>query len=155
MTRPDSARVFVPPPLLYLAGIVFGLAIDGRLKLEVPSGPLWQRLLAAVLIAAAVGLIVAGLRKFKTSGTAPEPWAPASALVTRGVYRWTRNPLYLGLTLLYGGLALLFRSPAAAAILVVIFGIMNFIVIGREEAYLKRRFGIDYETYRARVRRWM
>ena len=155
MTPPDSARVFVPPPLLYLGGLVAGLAIDRRLELEIPPAPMWQRAAALLLALAAVGLVVAGLRRFRSSGTPPAPWAPANVLVADGVYRWTRNPMYLGLSLLYAALALLFRSPAAAAILIPLVAVMNFIVIAREEAYLQRRFGPAYQEYKARVRRWI
>jgi protein-S-isoprenylcysteine O-methyltransferase Ste14 len=155
MASEDSARIFVPPPLIYLTGLLVGLALDARLKLDIPSAPLWERLAALLLAVAGVSVVVAGLRRFRSSETAPEPWKPSSALVNGGIYRFTRNPMYLGFTLFYAALALLFRSPAAGVILIAILAIMNFIVIAREEAYLQRRFGPAYQDYKARVRRWI
>ena len=153
--RPDSARIFVPPPLLYAGGLILGLAIDGRLHTDATliDGP--GRWIAAALAVAGAAFIAAGLGRFWSLGTPPEPWAPAKLLVTSGIYRWTRNSMYLGLNLLYAGLALLLWSPSAGALLVPLFAIMNFILIPREEAYLERRFGEDYRAYRRRTRRWL
>jgi protein-S-isoprenylcysteine O-methyltransferase Ste14 len=155
MTHPDSPRIFTPPPLLYLAGLVLGLAIDGRLSWGVPPASLISRAIALGLASIGLVLIVSGLAWFRRMGARPEPWSPATILVTSGIYRLTRNPMYLGLTLLHAGLALLFRSPAAGAILVPLVLVMNFAIIPREEAYLTRRFGDSYSAYRARVRRWL
>ena len=155
MARPDSPRIFTPPPLLYAAGFVLGLAIDGRLRWELPSAPLLDRAIALGLAATGLVLILCGLGRFWRLGARPEPWSPATVLVTSGIYRLTRNPMYLGLTLLHAGLALLFRSPAAGAVLVPLVLIMNFAIIPREEAYLTRRFGRAYTAYRSRTRRWL
>lgn len=155
MSESDSARIFVPPPLIFLTGLILGLVIDGRIVVGLPDAPLWQRALAVLLMIAGVGLMVSGLRRFSKAGTRPEPWAPSSALVSSGIYRWTRNPMYLGMAVLYGGIALLFASPAAGLLLLPVLAIMNFVVIRREEAYLLRRFGAEYDAYRRQVRRWL
>lgn len=155
MTRPDSARIFVPPPLLYAAGLALGLAFDGRLDDGLSAAPMTARWIALGLILAGAALIAAGLGWFWREGTRAEPWAPASALVTRGIYRWTRNPMYLGISLLYGGLSLLFWSPIAGALLIPLLAIMSFIIIPREEAYLERRFGEEYAAYKREARRWL
>lgn len=155
MTRRDSARNFVPPPLLYAAGLALGLALDGRFDGGFSAAPTMARWIALAPILAGAALIAAGLGWFWREGTRAEPWAPASALVTRGIYGWTRNAMYLGLSVLYGGLALLFWSPIAGALLIPLVAIMNFVIIPREEAYLERRFGADYSAYRGTVRRWL
>lgn len=150
----DTPRIFVPPPLLHAVALVGGLALDGRW-----SG---DELLTGELRWLAIGLLVIGLAFIATAlgwfwkiGTRAEPWAPAQRLVTTGIYRWTRNPMYVGMALTYLGVALLFRSAAAAAFLVPVLAIMNFIIIPREEAYLTRRFGLEYDAFRGRVRRWL
>lgn len=155
MNETDSARIFVPPPLIFLTALVLGLLIDGRIPDRLPDAPVWQRGLAVLPMVAGILFMVSGLRRFSKSGTRPEPWAPSSALVSSGIYRWTRNPMYLGMAMLYGGIALLFASLAAALLLLPVLAIMNFIVIRREEAYLARRFGAEYDAYRRRVRRWL
>jgi protein-S-isoprenylcysteine O-methyltransferase Ste14 len=92
---------------------------------------------------------------FHHKGTKPEPWKPSSALVSDGVYRFTRNPMYLGMVLLYAGIALIAGGPLTAAALVPVFLIFNVYVIAREEAYLERRFGDEYAAYRSHARRWL
>ena len=155
MSRPDSPRIFVPPPLLYAAGLILGLALDGRLAWDFPSASPAMRGIALGLSLIGLALIAAGLGWFYRLGARPEPWSPATVLVTTGIYRWTRNAMYFGLTLLYSGLALLLQSPAAGLVLVPIVLIMNFAIIPREDAYLTRRFGKDYMDYRERTRRWL
>lgn len=152
--RPDSPRIFVPPPLIFATGLLAGLALDGRLAGGLPPGGLGIKLGAALLVLAGLVLIAAGLGIFWRKETRAEPWAPASALVTTGIYRRTRNPMYLGMAAVSAGVALLFQSPTAGAFLLGVIVIMDRIVIPREEAYLTRRFGPDYEAFRARVRRW-
>lgn len=150
----DHPGVRLPPPLIILAGLAAGLALDGRLtELRFNSMPL----VALGITCAAVGLLlgIAALGLFHRKGTKPEPWKPSSALVTSGVYRFTRNPMYLGMLLLYAGIALIGAGPWSVGSFALVFLILNFYVIGREEAYLMRRFGEAYGSYRARVRRWL
>ena len=150
MTSEDSPRVFVPPPLTFAALVGVGLLIDG--------GPLAVGLpmvAAIVLAATGFGLTAAALGLFAKSKTRAEPWRPASALVASGLYRRTRNPMYLGMALVSFGAALAFTSMAAILLTILAALILDRTVIAREEAYLERRFGADYREYRKRVRRWL
>jgi protein-S-isoprenylcysteine O-methyltransferase Ste14 len=152
----DSANVRFPPPLIYLGALVLGV-VAGR-ALGLPRFGLGPSLrtaagVAAMLMGAAVSFSGAGL--FRRHRTAIIPHKPASRLVTGGIYRWTRNPMYLGIALLYCGAALLFDSLLALVLLPLVLVIVQTQVIAREEAYLERRFGEDYRAYRARVRRWI
>ena len=146
----DNPRVFVPPPLM-LAGLVgAGLAIDG--------GPIAGGIvLVASFVAglAGLGLIAAALGLFRQKQARAEPWREASVLVAAGPYRFTRNPMYLGMTLVGMAVAIGFTSPAAALFALLGALIVDRFVIAREEAYLCRRFGDEYRAYRARVRRWL
>ena len=150
----DNPGVRVPPPLIIMAGLAAGLALDGRL-----IDPHWNSapLVISGIICACVGLLfgVSALGLFRREDTRPEPWKPSSALVTSGVYRFTRNPMYVGMLLLYVGIALLAGGSLTIVTLVPVFLILNFYVIEREEAYLERRFGRAYAHYRERVRRWL
>jgi protein-S-isoprenylcysteine O-methyltransferase Ste14 len=150
MTSKDNPRVFVPPPLMLAAFVVVGLLIDG--------GPMATGLvLAAAMIVglAGLGLIASALGLFFRSKTRPEPWRGASFLVAAGPYRFTRNPMYLGMILIGLAVALAFSSIAAALLSLLAAPIVDRIVIRREEAYLTRRFGEDYRAYREKVRRWL
>lgn len=150
MTSEDNPRVIVPPPLMVAALVGVGLLIDGG----PPAGAL-VLLGAALLGAVGLGLIVTALGLFFQSRTRPEPWRPASVLVAAGPYRYTRNPMYLGLALIGVSLALAFTSVAAALLALLAASIIDRTVISREEAYLLRRFGADYRRYCERVRRWL
>jgi protein-S-isoprenylcysteine O-methyltransferase Ste14 len=145
----DNPRVFVPPPLVFGGLLVLGLLIA--------SNPVRSGVTPAIGMALAAGglaLIATAIGLFRKSRTRPEPWQPSSALVTRGLYRFTRNPMYFGMALLSFGIALVFTSLAGAILSIVAAMIIDRAVIRREEAYLTRRFGEDYLAYTRRVRRW-
>lgn len=154
MERKDSPRIFVPPPLVFVTALVLGLAIDGRLAAP-PPAPLWLLAASGLLILAGLALPLAGLLIFLWRGARAEPWQGTDVMVTGGIYRLTRNPMYLGFALVHAGLALMFRSPAAGLLLVPVLLIIDRLVIAREEAYLARRFGAGYDDYRRSVRRWL
>ena len=150
MTAEDNPRVIVPPPLIVAASVGIGLLVDGG-----PRASAFLLLGAALLGAAGLGLILTALGLFFRSKTRPEPWRPASVLVASGPYRYTRNPMYLGLTLVGLALALAFTSVAAALLTALAALIIDRTVITHEEAYLHRRFGSAYGRYCERVRRWL
>ena len=150
----DSAGVKVPPPLIYLSFLAAGLLLDALLD----GGPLpgWLRWgLGALLVLAGCTLQASFLGAFKRAGTAIEPWKPTSAIVTTGLYARTRNPAYLGMALLFAGIALLADAPWALLALPVAVAIIDRAVIAREERYLERAFGEEYLAYKHSVRRWV
>lgn len=150
MTREDSPRVIVPPPLIFAALLGGGLVV-GR---DLASNVLVQ-FAAVEAIAAGLVLIAAALGLFRKAHTRAEPWQASTALFVTGVYRFTRNPMYLGMSVVCLGVAFLFSSLAAALSTLVAVLIIDRAVISREEAYLSRRFAQDYPAYRSRVRRWL
>lgn len=153
----DSPGVPVPPPLLFVAGFLAGLLADGvvpvgvlgpaRRGLAVTGG--WGSITAGLLV------MLWGLATFVRSRTAVMPHLPASRLVTTGPYRFSRNPMYVGLTLTYVGLALLIDTAWPLFLLPVVVTLLMIVVVRREERYLDRAFGDDYRAYRRRVRRWI
>lgn len=152
----DTPGVIAPPPLLFLGVLALGAALDfGLLRVStgLPGGLRFGA--GAVLAAGATGLALAALWRFHKAGTAAEPWRPSTALVTGGVYRFTRNPMYLAMALLYLGLALAMDSGVALALLPPLVAVVQAGVISREERYLEGRFGDEYRRYRAAVRRWI
>lgn len=150
MTGDDNPRVFVPPPLIFASLLALGLAMD--------RDPIEFRALLVIGMAAGLtglGLIAAALGVFRAGKTRPEPWQPASTLISGGVYRFTRNPMYLGMTMLCLGIATAFSSLLGLAGAIMAAILIDRTVIPREEAYLLRRFGDDYASYRRAVRRWL
>jgi len=98
-------------------------------------------------------LTAAGL--FRRLGTNVPPSQPTTLIATTGPYRWTRNPMYLGMALIYAGLAIGFDGPIAFALLPLVLIAIQTQVIAREERYLEAKFGDDYRRYKADVRRWL
>ena len=152
----DSAGVTFPPPLLFLGVLLAGLAIDhfSWLPIRLPLGETLERGLGWLLIVAGAAVILTAVGLFRKAGTNPEPWKPTSGIVTDGVYGWTRYPMYLGMASLYAGIAVLFDSVIALALLVPVVLVIQRQVIEREEAYLEGKFGEPYRAYKAKVGRW-
>ncbi len=151
--RHETAGVWVPPPLVYAAGVAVGLWLHGRYPIDVlPAG---IRPVGWILIAAGVLLSASAIRLFRKAGTTVNPRRPVHALVTHGPYRVTRNPMYLALAFVTAGVALVATSLWTLVLLAVVLVVIQRIVIRPEEQYLRRRFGAEYEGYAARVRRWI
>jgi protein-S-isoprenylcysteine O-methyltransferase Ste14 len=150
----DTAGVRVPPPLIYLAGLAVGFGLEGLLPGSSVPGVI-QWVLGGVLVVAGVALLASFNSAFARKGTAVEPWKPTTAIVTTGPYRLTRNPAYLGMALVYAGVALMSDALWVLAPLPVVLALVDRGVIAREERYLERKFGQEYVDYKARVRRWV
>jgi protein-S-isoprenylcysteine O-methyltransferase Ste14 len=149
--QPDIAGVAAPPPLVFLSGLLLGWLLQWLFPFRWMP-PAWARPLGAAFFVA--GLIgIAGVRAFARAGTPPNPWRPVTRLVTGGPYRFTRNPMYLGFTLWYLAVAAWFNALCVLLVLPFVLFALQRGVIRREEAYLRRRFGQEYEDYCARVRR--
>ena len=146
----DSPRVLVPPPLIFAGMVAAGLAIDMHL-----DGFGLLQVFAILLLMAALVPIGAALNLFRRRRTRPEPWQPASALVVTGIYRFTRNPMYLGMAMLALAIATFFQSFGAVFLSFLAAAMIDRFVIRREEAYLERRFCGEYLTYKQQVRRWL
>ena len=100
-------------------------------------------------------LCIAAVRTFHRAGTSPLLDRPTTTLVTSGPYRFSRNPIYIGYTLLYLGISFWANSLWPVVLLPFVLWVMNRAVIAREEAYLQGRFGDAYSSYCQQVRRWL
>jgi protein-S-isoprenylcysteine O-methyltransferase Ste14 len=156
VTDTGTAGVIVRPPLLYLAALLAGFVLDRLLRLPfpVPGVDLVHWIVGGLLILIGLALAVAGIRNFSTAGTPVRSIEPTRALVTTGVHGWSRNPIYLGLFLLYGGIGIAAKSPWILILALPLAITIRYGVVAREETYLERRFGDAYRDYKARVRRW-
>jgi protein-S-isoprenylcysteine O-methyltransferase Ste14 len=152
-----TAGVIARPPLLFLAALLLGLAADRLLPLPfaIADADLVHWIIAGSLILIGLALAVAGIRNFSRAATPVPTNQPVRALVTTGVHGWTRNPIYLGMFLVYGGIGLAARSPWILILTLPLAIAIRYGVVAREEAYLERRFGAAYRDYKARVRRWV
>jgi len=146
--------VKVPPPLFYAAAVVVGYLLDRRWPLPIGPAAL-VRIAGAVVGVSGVALSASGVRQFRRAKTSLVPVRPATSFVVAGPYRFTRNPMYVGLALVTIGLALLLTTWWPIVLLPPTLAAVQFFVIQREERYLRRRFGNEYEAYTRRVRRWL
>jgi protein-S-isoprenylcysteine O-methyltransferase Ste14 len=154
MAKPPSKLVAVPAPLLLAVAFGLGLAVDriGGWRFGLPdAGKLLSLALIAIGAVIGPGSAIAFALKRTTLNPAGEP----SRLVTGGVYRWTRNPMYLGLALIYLGLALILGAVGPLLLLPAPLLFLNGVVIPFEEAQLRAHFGEIFTTYCSRVRRWV
>ncbi|HTS87277.1 MAG TPA: isoprenylcysteine carboxylmethyltransferase family protein [Gemmatimonadales bacterium] len=150
---PDIPHVVAPPPLIYGVPLLAGLLLQDLHPMAALSSP-WAHVLGPIFVV--LGLLAfPALLAFRRAGTHPEPWIPTSTLVLSGPYRFTRNPMYVGMTALYLGVSLWVNTLWPLLALPFVLLLMRYGVVAREEAYLERRFGQAYREYRGRVRRWL
>ena len=152
-----TAGVIARPPLLFLAALLLGFASDRLLPFPftVPGRDPVHWTVAGSLILIGLALAAAGIRNFFRAATPVPTNEPTRALVTTSVHGWSRNPIYLGLFLVYGGIGIAARSPWALILTLPLAITIRYGVVAREEAYLERRFGDAYRDYKAHVRRWL
>lgn len=154
MSRPahDRTRVIGPPPVIFGLGLVAGLALELVPALRGLEG----RLLAgAPLVAAGLALDLWALLAFARMRTTINPFGGTTAIVEQGPYRFSRNPMYVGMTLSYVGVCVMFGLLGALLLLPLVLVAVDVGVVRREERYLDAKFGEAYRAYRTRVRRWL
>jgi len=150
----DKPGIRVPPPLVYLLALLSGLVLDRRAHVPfLPRGV--TRVLGWPLVGGGVALAVWFARTMRGADTTMHINKPVSRLVREGPFRYSRNPGYLSLTMLYAGIAVLRNALWAILLLPLVLYVIQHAVIEREERYLERTFGEEYLDYKARVRRWV
>jgi protein-S-isoprenylcysteine O-methyltransferase Ste14 len=152
-----TSGVVARPPLLFLSAVLLGLASDHLLPLPFafPAADVVHGVIAGSLILIGLALAAAGIRNFSRAETPVPTNQPTRALVATGIHGWTRNPIYLGMFVIYGGIGVAARSPWILVLTLPLAVAIRYGVVAREEAYLERRFGDAYRQYKARVRRWL
>jgi protein-S-isoprenylcysteine O-methyltransferase Ste14 len=151
----ETAGVITRPLFLYLGCLVLGFMLDLVLPLALMQSALIYWTGGAGLIVLGVAFFAAGARNFSRAATPVPTNQPVRALVTTGIHGWCRNPIYVGLFLLYAGIGFSARSPWVLFLALPLAVIIRYGVVAREEAYLERRFGDAYRDYKTRVRRWL
>ncbi|HVS25909.1 MAG TPA: isoprenylcysteine carboxylmethyltransferase family protein [Burkholderiales bacterium] len=154
MTQRDNPGVIAFPPLLY--GIAFAVVLALHWFWPMPifgrAVALWPGL---ALVMLGVGIAIWGRRALQAAGTNVNPSLPTTAIVTSGPFRFSRNPLYMALTLLYFGLTLAVNTWWGIVVLVPLLILMHRGVVLREERYLEQKFGETYRQYCSTVRRYL
>lgn len=154
--KKDGPDILVFPPLMSVVVPVVALLLEWLVPLGLlPLGQLWLILPGVVVFGIAGWLVLAGERAFRQADTNVDPRKPSLLLVRDGPFRFTRNPMYLGMVLFQIGMALTFAVDWALIGAVVVWAVLHFGVVLREEAYLTATFGADYTHYCSERRRWV
>jgi protein-S-isoprenylcysteine O-methyltransferase Ste14 len=156
MDSQDAPRVVVFPPLVPLITVVSCIALQVLLPLHlfVNLAGYVRFPIGAVLLLAGIGTMASGGRALRRSGTNVQTSLPSLVLVARGIYGWTRNPMYVGGSVAMFGAAFLFKLDWLPFIFPVSLAVLHFGIIKREERYLESKFGDEYRRYAAHVPRY-
>jgi protein-S-isoprenylcysteine O-methyltransferase Ste14 len=150
----DNPGIRVPPPLIYLLGLLLGLLVNRRFRVPfLPRGV--ARVLGWPLVGGGMALAVCFARTMRGADTTLRTDKPVSSLVQDGPFRYSRNPGYLSLTMLYARVAILRNALWAILLLPLVLYVIQREVIEREERYLERTFGEEYLDYKRSVGRWV
>jgi protein-S-isoprenylcysteine O-methyltransferase Ste14 len=160
MNEGGTAGVIARPPVLFLAALLLGFVLDHVLPLPFSIARLgslhWiSATVAGALILIGVAVFAAGIRNFVRAETPVQGTKPTHVLVATGIHGLSRNPIYVGMFLVYAGVGLIVRSPWILILVLPLALVIRYGVVAREEAYLERLFGDSYRDYKARVRRWL
>jgi protein-S-isoprenylcysteine O-methyltransferase Ste14 len=157
MAEPDHPPVVVRPPILFGGTLVLAFILEAVAPLGPGLGGGTGRTVAVGLSIAVLGgaIVAMAANRFSQAGTNLPTWEPTLALVETGPFRFSRNPIYIGLSLIYFGLATTLTSVWAMLFLPALIAVVHYGIVLREEAYLTDKFGATYTSYQARVPRWL
>jgi protein-S-isoprenylcysteine O-methyltransferase Ste14 len=153
----DSPNInkFVHPAILTLGFIILGILLGKFIPIfpALAATPLRLAGLPIVLVGLLIGF--SGFFAILRANTTLNPHGTVTTVVTSGAYRFTRNPMYLGFLLMVIGFPLSYGSLWGLILVPFFIVTMNRLVIEKEEAYLEKKFGEPYTSFKRRVRRWL
>ena len=153
-TKNDHARVIVNPFLIYIAFGFCAVLLQKFIPLPFIGQPNASLIGVTVMIISFIFGLPAVMNMLAAK-TTPDPNRPTTVLIFSGPYRFSRNPMYIGLTLLYAGLMMYLQLPWGLIFLPVVIWLITIWVILPEEKYLGQKFGTEYLNYKSTVRRWI
>lgn len=150
----DSPNVIARPPWIIAAFLGAGFGLSSLVDTPALYEPI-QYLGGAGLLIGGFALMAAAMKQFRFAGTAVETWRSSTAIVDAGPYGSTRNPVYVSMILIYVGIGVVANAPAVVSLAPVLFAVLHFGVVLREEDYLECKFGDRYLAYKQAVPRWV
>lgn len=155
-SKHGGAKVRFPPPFVYLLLTLVGVALQLLVRrLEFPIASSLRIALGVLVGAGGLSVMLSARGWFIRTKQQLAPWTPSPELIVSGIYRYTRNPMYVGMTTFQVGLGLALDNGWIAALAPVSLGLVHFIAVHPEEAYLREKFGESYERYLGSVRRYL
>ena len=157
VARPFQVLMRVPVPWVFILGYLIGVGLEYFWPLRLRSDVSGRVTTSIGAVLFTVGALIAGwgLVTFRRARTTTVPGESSSQLVTWGPYRFSRNPMYVGLAIAYLGEAFLQRQVWPAVLLPIVLAYVNWVVIPVEQARLSDVFDAEYAAYQRRVRRWL
>jgi protein-S-isoprenylcysteine O-methyltransferase Ste14 len=151
----DGADVRIPPPALYLVAVVLGVVLHWPWALGFARGSSLRIALGVAVICGGVAILGSAFSVFHRIGQHPDPRKPTPTIARDGPYRFTRNPMYLGGSLIQLGLGVALGNAWIVLLLVPTVALIHYRAILPEERYLEGKFGDEYTSFKASVRRWL
>ena len=149
-----SAGARLHPPALFMGFLMAGFLLQRLFPFKILPGGI-ARSAGLTLAVSGFALMMRAVRTMRAAGTPVEPYRPSTTLVTTGPYQYTRNPIYIGMTLLYAGLSTLVNAVWPLLLLPSALFLVTKGMVEKEEQYLEQRFGDRYRQYKEHVRRWL
>lgn len=154
--KKDSPGVYIPPPLFYVVIFLIALFLQNKFPINaIIFRGQGMKILGIIFIVIALIFLIRSLQQFIRSKNTVVTMLPASSLQTNGIYHITRNPMYLGLAIVYLGISCLVGNWWNMILFPFLLLLVQQYIIKHEEKYLDRRFGKEYTEYKHKVRRWL
>ena len=154
--KQDSPGVYVPPPLIYVVAFLAAIFLQRQFYInDAPFHHPLSKILGIVLLVCSLFFLVTSLTKFFRTKNTLIPFKPASSLQTNGIYSVSRNPMYVGLAIVYLGLTCLIGNWWNIILFPLLIFLVEALIIKKEESYLERAFKDEFANYRQKVRRWL
>jgi protein-S-isoprenylcysteine O-methyltransferase Ste14 len=152
----DGADVRIPPPILYLVAVALGIALHHwAWELGFAPGSGARVVLGLALTCGGVAILSSAFTVFRRIGQHPDPRKPTPTISRDGPYRYTRNPMYVAGNLIQLGVGVALGNSWIVMLLIPVTMIIHYGAILPEERYLERKFGEEYYSFKASVRRWI
>jgi protein-S-isoprenylcysteine O-methyltransferase Ste14 len=151
----DTANVIIRPPIAWALAVLAGLALQWIVAIPFMPASVPADWIGVMVFVAALTLVAWAISTITRAGSNVPTNMPTTTIVETGPYRFTRNPIYLGMCLGLVGLAIAFNNLWLLGTLAPFALVIRYGVVAREEAYLERKFGDAYRHYRTRVRHWL
>ena len=145
----------LPPPLLPLLCFIIGVALHLTIWRVQPLPQIWNLVIGITIVLCAISIAISSFRSFKKRGESLAIHIPTQNLVSHGIYKISRNPVYLSFIIVAIGLGCIINSLAVVLSVIPSFAVLNWYTIPKEERYLRRKLGEEYKDYCRRVRRWL
>jgi len=155
VSETDGAKVIVLPPVLYLGSVLAGIFIHWLWPLPFLTWGVLRVALGLIAISAAGVLVRSAFSLFRRMDQDPNPRTPTPRITQEGAYRFTRNPMYVALSLIQIGIGIALGNAWILILLLPTCAVMHYGVILREETYLEGKFGDEYLRFKSSVRRWL